>query len=93
MPLEEGSFTSCEVANVAVEPLRLLHLLVHHAPVLVHLPATCVLHKHTCTHICTWLCCLELGGEGLVAGSGTLVVLVCDVLVGSKTTKFLLHRK
>ena len=72
MSAQKVSFSGCEVADAAVEPLRLLDLLGQLAPVLVHFPPP-VLDAQACTCACWRLLRLELGGERLVAG--TRVVL------------------
>ena len=66
MSAQKVSFSGCEVADAAVEPLRLLHLLGQLAPVLVHLPPS-VLDAQACACACWRLLRLELGGERLVA--------------------------
>ena len=64
MSAQKANFSGCEVADAAVEPLRLLDLLGQLAPVLVHLPPP-VLDAQACA--CWRLLRLELGRERLVA--------------------------
>ena len=66
MSAQKANFSGCEVADAAVEPLRLLDLLGQLAPVLVHLPPP-VLDAQACACASWRLLRLELGRERLVA--------------------------
>ena len=68
MSAQKISLSGCEVADAAVEPFRLLHLLGQLAPVLVHLPPS-VLDAQGWACACWRLLRLELGGDRLVAGT------------------------